>query len=175
MASPADSAFNRLLKDLDVLLRPHEFRRVGQRYGRHTDRCWHVIGVQKSRYSDSGEVRFTLNFGVTSKALMEFRGADVSKMPLDWSCPIRCRIGEFMGQDDVWWALKDRTEFQSSFEAISICLSEKAIPFLNGLNTNEGILALYDTGLVMGFGIDLTRHEPSSWRRPGWKIKRPND
>jgi hypothetical protein len=85
---------------------------------------------------------------------MQFRGADVSKMPLDWSCPIRCRIGEFMGQGDVWWALKDGTELQSAFAAISICLSEKAIPFLNGLNTDEGILALYDTGRVMGFGID---------------------
>jgi hypothetical protein len=95
-----------------------------------------------------------VNFGVTSKALMEFRGVDASKMPLDWSCPIRCRIGELMGQDDVWWTSSDGDNFRNAFTDISTCLVEKAIPFLNGLDTDEGILALYDSGKVMGFEID---------------------
>jgi hypothetical protein len=75
-------------------------------------------------------------------------------MPLDWTCPIRCRIGELMEQNDVWWTSNDGDEFRKAFAADSICLSEKAIPFLNGLDTDEGILALYDTGMVMGFEID---------------------
>jgi hypothetical protein len=85
---------------------------------------------------------------------MEFRGADRSRMPLDWTCPIRWRIGELVGQGDVWWTSSEGDDFRGALAAISSGLSEKAIPLLNGLNTDRGILALYDTGIVMGFEID---------------------
>jgi Domain of unknown function (DUF4304) len=150
----ADSAFNRLLSDLNRFLRPHGFRRSGQRFGRETEQCWQVIGLQKSRYSDTDEVRFTVNFGVTPKALMGFRGEDVSRMPLDWKCPIRYRIGEFLGVNDRWWSSNEGDSFQAAFTAITTCLSERAIPFLNGLDTDRGILAFYETGRVDGFEID---------------------
>jgi hypothetical protein len=110
--------------------------------------------LQKSRYSDTGEVRFTVNFGVTPKALMGFRGEDAARMPLDWMCPIRCRIGEFIEGDDRWWSSSDGDDFRTAFAAITTSLSEKALPFLNGLNTDRGILALYETGRVDGFEID---------------------
>jgi hypothetical protein len=154
MPSTADSAFNRLLSDLNRFLRPQGFRRSGQRFGRETEQGWQIIGLQKSRYSDSGEVRFTVNFGVTSKALMGFKGEDISKMPLDWKCPIRCRIGEMLELGDLWWSSAEGDDFRSAFTAITSGLSEKAIPFLKGLDTETGILALYSTGLVMGFEID---------------------
>jgi Domain of unknown function (DUF4304) len=113
-----------------------------------------VIGLQKSRYSDSGEVRFTVNIGVTSKTLMEFRGEDVSKMPVEWKCPIRNRIGELLGQGDLWWSSRHDDSFTEAIVAISVGLSEKVIPFLDRLQTNAGVLALYETGKVMGFEID---------------------
>jgi hypothetical protein len=94
-------------------------------------------------------VRFTVNFGVTSKALMGFRGEEVSKMPLDWNRPIRFRIGELLELGDLWWSSNEGDDFQSAFTAITIGLSEKAIPLLNGLDTDAGILTLYSTGLVM--------------------------
>ena len=150
----AESAFNKLLSDLNRFLRQQGFRRLGQRYGRETQQCWQIIGAQKSRYSDTGEVRFTINFGVTSKALMNFKGEDASKMPLDWTCPIRCRIGELLGSGDLWWSSNEREDFQSALRAITTGLTEKAMPLLSRLDTDAGILALYGTGVVMGFEID---------------------
>ena len=149
-----DSAFDRLLSNLNRYLRPHGFRRSGQRFGRDTGECWQVIGFQKSRYSDTGEIRFTVNFGVTPKALMAFRGEDVSRMPLDWKCPIRYRIGEFLGVGDCWWSSNEGDDFRTAFTAITSGLSERALPFLNGLDTDRGLLALYQTGRVDGFEID---------------------
>jgi Domain of unknown function (DUF4304) len=99
-------------------------------------------------------VRFTVNFGVTPKALMGFRDEDASRMPLDWKCPIRYRIGEFLEVGDRWWSSIEGDDFRAAFIAISTCLSEKALPFLNGLNADRGILALYETGRVDGFEID---------------------
>lgn len=154
MPSIADSAFNRLLSGLNRFLRPQGFRRSGQRYGRETEQCWHAIGVQKSRYPDANEVRFTVNFGVTSKALMDFRGQDVSKMPLDWACPIRWRIGELGEKGDLWWSSNEGDDFRGALAAITTRLAETDIPFLSGLNSDPEILALYSTGLVMGFEID---------------------
>ena len=75
-------------------------------------------------------------------------------MPLDWMCPIRWRIGETLELGDLWWSSNKGDEFRSAFEAITTGLSEKAMPFLNGLTTDAGILTLYGTGLVMGFEID---------------------
>jgi hypothetical protein len=152
--SSADSSFNQLLRDLNTFLRMQGFRRSGQRYGRETEQCWQIIGLQKSRYSDTDEVRFTVNFGVTSKALMEFRDQDVAKMPLDWTCPIRWRIGELRERGDHWWSSNDGDHFRSALTAITARLSETDLPFLNALGTDREILALYDTGLVMGFEID---------------------
>jgi hypothetical protein len=152
--SSAESAFNKLLSDLNGLLRPQGFRRSGQRYGRETAQCWQIIGLQKSRYSETGEVRFTINFGVTSKALMRFKGEYFSKMPLDWTCPVRCRIGELLGSGDLWWSSNEADDFQSALRAITTGLAEKALPFMSGLDTDAGILTLYGTGLVMGFEID---------------------
>lgn len=152
--SVADSAFNRLLSNLNRFLRPQGFRSSGQRYGRETEQCWQVVGLQKSRWSDTGEVRFTVNFGVTSKALMDFRGQDASKMPLDWVCPIRWRIGELGEKGDLWWSSNEGDDFRGALAAISTHLTETDVPFLTGLNSDREILALYGTGLVMGFEID---------------------
>jgi hypothetical protein len=148
------AAFTQLLKDLSRLLRPHRFKRLGQRFGTESEECWQVIALQKSRYSDPGEVRFTVNLGATSKALMDFRGEESMKMPLEWECPIRFRIGNLIERGDLWWTSNDGDEFRSALATISVALSEKAIPLLHGLSTNQGILAYYETGMVSGFEID---------------------
>lgn len=97
---------------------------------------------------------FTVNFGITSKTLMAFRAEDASRMPLDWRCPIRFRIGKLIAPNDVWWTSKDDHDFERAKAEIASCLSEKGIPLLDGLRSDDGILALYDTGMVMGFEID---------------------
>jgi hypothetical protein len=152
--SKAEAAFNRLLNNLNRLLKPLGFRRTGQSFGRETDECWQVIGLQKSRFSDSDEVRFTVNFGVTPKALMQLRGQRLSKMPQDWSCPIRARIGELLAMNDTWWTSRNDEEFNNAYAEITPALADKAIPLFDRLKDNRGILSLYATGEIMGFEID---------------------
>ena len=152
--SSADSAFNSFLSNLNRFLRPQGFRRSGQRYGRETEQCWQIVALQRSRYSDTGEVRFTVNFGVTPKALMDFRNQNVSKIPLDWICPVRWRIGDLLMQGDLWWSSNEDALFRSVLTAITTHLSETDLPLLSGLDSDRGILAMYSTGKVMGFEID---------------------
>jgi hypothetical protein len=85
---------------------------------------------------------------------MAFYGKDISKMPLDWTCPIRCRISHFMAQRDVWWTLTDEAAAQEARSAIANSLDSAGIPFLDKLNTDEGVLAFYASGGTMGFEID---------------------
>ena len=141
--STSQAAFNRLLSDLNRFLKPHGLRRSGQSFARETDECWQIIGVQKSRFSDPSEVRFTVNFGVTSKALMELRGQDPSKMPQDWTGPLRFRIGELLGENDTWWSSQQGDEFRSAHAELRSALTDKALPLFDSLKDNRGILPLY--------------------------------
>ena len=154
MQSTSQAAFNRLLSDLNRFLKPHGLRRCGQSFARETDECWQIIGLQKSRFTDLSEVRFTVNFGVTSKALMELRGQDPSKMPQHWTCPLRFRIGELLGQNDTWWTSQRGDEFRSAYADLTSALTDKALPLFDSLKENRGILSLYATGTIMGFEID---------------------
>jgi hypothetical protein len=152
--STSQAAFNRLLSDLNRFLKPHGLRRSGQSFARETDECWQIIGLQKSRFTDLSEVRFTVNFGVTSKALMELRGQDPSKIPQHWTCPLRSRIGELLGQNDTWWTSQLGDEFRSAYANLMSALTDKALPLFDSLKDNGGILSLYATGTIMGFEID---------------------
>ena len=113
-----------------------------------------LLGPKKSRFSDLGEVRFTVNFGVTSKVLMELRSQDPSKMPQDWTGPLRFRIGELLGENDTWWSSQQGDEFRSAHAELRSALTDKALPLFDSLKDNRGILSLYATGTIMGFEID---------------------
>jgi hypothetical protein len=154
MDSNCERIFAWLLRDLSVFLKPYGFRRSGQRFSRQNAECWQVIAVQKSRYSGSGEKNLTVNFGVTSKRALTFHGLDASRVPLDWTCPIRCRISHFMEKSDIWWTLKDEEDGEKARAAITDSLGSAGIPFLDSLNSDEEILAFYTSGGTMGFEID---------------------
>lgn len=96
----------------------------------------------------------TLNVSVESKAAMRFRGVDTAKAPLFCECPMYFRISWFVDQNDVWWSLRDQPSAREALGEILEILTVKGIPFLDQLQTDSGILRLYDSGLVLGMEID---------------------
>jgi hypothetical protein len=54
------------------------------------------MNVQLSRFSPQNEKSLTVNIGVHSKSVLNFRGEDSSKPPLYYACPINFRIGWLM-------------------------------------------------------------------------------
>jgi hypothetical protein len=155
MAEPGDVAFNSVLKAMNGIFRSHGFKRTGQSFWRQSADCWQVINAQKSVYSTAEQKDFTINFGICPKAVLEFSGRELEKPPLYYTCPIRFRINRFIeGSKDKWWPVRDAASADSAIADIASLLNSKAMPFLDSLRTNDEILTLYSSGLVLGFEID---------------------
>gem|GEM_PF-6391163 len=154
MKSESEFALDFLLKQLNVYLRPLGFKRFGRRFGRQTEECWQIIAVQTSRYSSSDSKNVTINFGATSKTLMEFRGENIAKAPLDYTCPIRFGVREPFNPKDYWWTIRDEQSAMNAYNAIVSSLDSRDIAFLNSLQSDIGILELYNSNQVFGFQID---------------------
>lgn len=143
-----------LLRSLNAYLRPLGFKRFGRRFGRQSEECWQIMAVQTSRYSSSESKNVTINFGVIPKKLIEFRGGDIAKAPLDYTCPIRFGIVEPFSPKDYWWTIRDEQSAMDAYTAIIGSLDSRDISFLNSLQSDIGILEMYSSNQVLGFQID---------------------
>jgi hypothetical protein len=155
MAKLGDVAFNSVLKAINACLRSQGFKRIGQSFSRQSADCWQVISAQKSVYSSAEEKSFTINFGICPKAVLDFSRRESQKTPLYYTCPIRFRINRFLeGCTDKWWPVSDAASADAAIADVTSILKMNAIPFLDGLLTNDQILELYSSGSVLGFEID---------------------
>lgn len=150
----ATTAVRSLLVKLNKQLRPFGFRRRGQSFTRRSRECWQVINVQLSRFAAQDEKSLTVNFGVHSTSVLQFRGRDSSAPPPYYACPINFRIGWLTEGDDVWWTVRDERSADAAFAEIYEILQNKALPFLDVLQTGKSILELYETGQFLGVEIE---------------------
>jgi hypothetical protein len=147
MANLGDVALNSVLKAINVSLRTQDFKRIGQSFSRQSVDCWQVISMQKSVYSSAEEKSFTINFGICPKAVLEFSRRETQKAPLYYTCPIQFRINRFIeGCNDKWWLVSDAASADAAIADVTSILKMRAIPFLDGLLTNDQILELYSSG-----------------------------
>lgn len=130
--------------DLQPLLKAHGFGKKGLTFYRRNPGNFGLVQLQKSRYSTSSEVTFTINVGVFSDHLQRELGKiwwvpEVGKIPTEPSCHVRKRIGLLMPEaNDVWWTVKSDAPSALGAELCRV-VQTYALPFLDARATDEAL------------------------------------
>jgi hypothetical protein len=104
----AQQAFAACLRShLVPALRSCGYAGSGQHFHRRFGRNWAAVNVQRDKWSDAQEVRFTVNLGTKSALVLEEEGADAESPVREVMCDWRARIGTVMpSQRDTWWSVR---------------------------------------------------------------------
>lgn len=117
------------------------FRRSGLTWMRMRGGVAHVIDFQRSRFSDPGSLKFTINIGVALNDIWRvYYGKDLGGAIHEADCFPRFRIGEVLGgfrEDfrDVWWTLIENDGSEGPAAEVRSALLEKCLPILDRLNS----------------------------------------
>ncbi|WP_445370109.1 DUF4304 domain-containing protein (plasmid) [Methylomonas sp. HW2-6] len=128
--------FKYLLKDsVAPKLREYGLKGSGQNYTIKSDKHWALIGLQKSMFSDSNGLKFTINLYVVPKEDWESARQKLSYLPVKPSANIHWpvgwvkRIGYLMPQgEDYWWSVDSTTNLQGLVSEVVDAICNKAIP-----------------------------------------------
>ena len=125
---------------LHEVLKPHGFKRRGATWNRRSSIFIDVIDIQRA--GDS----FTINAGVFDSEVSQICWDKVSP---DWveepSCIVRTRIGELIGEYDVWWPVNDLEVGHEIKERVSSLI----LPFLDGLHSRYAIIETLKKEVVL--------------------------
>jgi hypothetical protein len=103
-----------------------------------SDSHWALVGFQKSWYSDSAEVRFTVNLLTVRRdewasltAQRPYYGAKPSASTLCGE-PVRStRIGHLLEhRDDTWWRVYDGHDMDRIRSEVVIAIVDRGLPWL---------------------------------------------
>lgn len=140
--------FKEMLKDyLAPQLKNAGFKKKGQTWNRPVnDELVHVINVQKSGWSDSEEISFTVNMGLFVRPVYQIIwNREASKIIAESDCFPRFRIGRLPGKTagkDIWWELHDRLELSSVGNEIAKKIEEDGLPLLDRCRSIPDVLSL---------------------------------
>jgi hypothetical protein len=135
MAKVQDT-FRELLKcTVAPRLREYGLKGSGQNYAIKSDSHWALIGFQKSMFSDSDGLKFTINLYVVPKEHWEAERRERSYLPttptanVHWPVGWVKRIGYLLpkGQDH-WWPLDANTELSGLADEIVDAICNQAVP-----------------------------------------------
>jgi hypothetical protein len=150
-----EKQFYALMLALKARLKLRGFAKQGQKFRRVIDGNAALIEVQRSVWSDSATIRLTLNMYVISARLLG-PGLDVRKVG-GARAQLRQRIGFFLPDPhDKWWELTGSVDDAEVIDEILRLVTENALPFLNSHSSDEGLAALWETGISPGI-IDRQR------------------
>ncbi|MEM2592397.1 MAG: DUF4304 domain-containing protein [Thermofilaceae archaeon] len=106
----------------------------------------HIVNFQKSVYSDSHEISFTVNLGVYRKGVRTvlMPEAPEPRRPSISDCIIEERLGRLMPAGlDKWWEITDTSDLQIDnlvASEVSTALNDYGLPFLATFESDEAIL-----------------------------------
>ena len=115
---------------------------------------WGLINFQQSRRS-AAAVFFTINVGISSTALRNFFGDNVSKKPEIEECHWRKRIGHIFGQQDYWWKIDNESINGMSGQIVKV-IGDYAIPEIQRHISDEKLEEAWLRGVSDGL-TDLER------------------
>ena len=128
--------FSELLKEsIAPQLRTMGLKGSGQNYLIPSNSHWALLGFQKSAFSDSADLRFTINLFVVTKNEWDRVRAAKSYYPAKptsstfWSEGWHRRIGRLMPEKkDHWWTLAADTDLASLSREIVDTIMKCALP-----------------------------------------------
>ncbi|WP_170114207.1 DUF4304 domain-containing protein [Kangiella spongicola] len=128
--------FKELMKiSLAPALRESGLKGSGQTYSIKSDEYWALIGFQKSLYSDSQGLKFTINIYVVPKQEWEESREKYSYFPqkpsanTKWQIGWSERIGTLMPSKlDHWWEFNSQTNESELVRQVVEAISKYAVP-----------------------------------------------
>jgi Domain of unknown function (DUF4304) len=134
----AQELFASAIKDTFApVLRSAGLRGSGQAFSLPSTSHFALLGLQKSVYSDSAELRFTINLKVISKQAWERRRKERPDFPAKPSPNIGYggewdeRIGRLLpGGEDKWWSIRSDGNNRSTIAEVADVIVNVAVPAL---------------------------------------------
>lgn len=134
MAS-AQNRFGAMLREhVAPRLRVLGFQGSGQSYTLPDERCYALLGFQKSKANTADKVLFTVNLSVVNKAAWaESERPRTGTRPtanISYGDPVWWqRIGTFLpGNGDNWWTLADDSDVRSVAQEVLRAIEGAALP-----------------------------------------------
>lgn len=133
----AQDHFIAMLRDrVAPALRDLGLKGSGQTFIAQSEDCWLLVGFQKSAYSDSSLVTFTVNVTAANKAAWAAAQTTRPHLPNRPSPNVfygsfiwQSRIGNVMpGGKDHWWRLDPHTDPAALAEAVIEAIRDFALP-----------------------------------------------
>ena len=125
-------------------LRTAGYAGSGQDFHKRIDGNWAAINVQRRRYSTAEELRFTVNLGTASTAVLVEDGYPADEPAREIDCHWRSRLGALLqGPADRWWTVRSRmqpAEVRRLGEELVELLTRVALPKLEAMASDEAIL-----------------------------------
>lgn len=119
------------------ILKAANFKRRGNNFHAHMGDVDWCINIQKSRWGFDDYYntwQFTINIGITWKDYIICLFNKACDFPLESSCPLRARIGNFMGKGDYWFVLRPYHDHLPIKEQICTTIKNKVLPLLYDIN-----------------------------------------
>ena len=128
--------FKLLLKErIAPRLRENGLKGSGQNFYIPSEGYWALMGFQKSMFSDSIDLRFTINLYIVTKDEWEIARSTKSYYPkkptptTKWSEGWHKRIGQLMPEKtDHWWRLTSSTDLRSLSKEVITAIEIYGLP-----------------------------------------------
>lgn len=110
------------------------FKRRRGNFHRPVGANWEVINLQRSYWSETGHVAFTVNLGVAWECVREtVRGSEwkAGTRPSVYDCHFHERLGFLFAGRDVWWDINAGTDVAVLAEAVAQAIERYGLPWLD--------------------------------------------
>lgn len=117
------------------ILKAAGFKKRGNNFHVHVGEMDWCINIQKDRWGYDeyfNTWKFTINIGVTWSDYAFCLFNEVCDFPLESSCPIRTRLGNFIGKGD-WSTLLPNQDCSPIKDLIYSTIKNKVLPLLNNI------------------------------------------
>jgi hypothetical protein len=154
MATAQEKFKELLARQFAPWLKERGFNRRDTTFRRRRDQAWQILNFQRSQYSDSRDVRFTVNLAVALDVLHDDPSWRSRGWPLEYECDFRERVGFVHNGDDHWWSVRPLRPTHGLVKDVLAAL-ESALPWLDAYAEPRQLLtdALRDPSRVNPFGL----------------------
>lgn len=132
MKTPIQIAFDELIKNsFHSLLKPLKFKKKSLNFYRDLSEIGHIIQIQKSQYSSSMEIKFTINISIFEPIfyLANRTNKVLPNYPTEPDCIIRKRISDFVNKIDHWFILDENTDLVQLESTLKNHVINDILPF----------------------------------------------
>jgi hypothetical protein len=145
-----DAVFPKIISSATEALSPFGYKKSGQILRKVVGDNVAIIEFQKSRDSNSAEIRFTINLAIVCGRLLDPERISLTKAKA-MDGHFRIRIGEVLPvNDDLWWNVVADSDGGALAGEISNALIKYAVPNLEPYLDSRELLALWKSGSSPG-------------------------